>query len=327
MAEPPPELSVVLVNHDGADVLPPALHALAANTSGEAEGIVVDSASSDRSWQDVERHWPAARALRFEDNIGFAAGCNRGAEAARGRLVAFVNFDARVEPGWDVPLRALLDDPAVAVATGLLLTPDGQTLEAAGLDIAPNTATYGRQGGEPRANAPAAPVDVAAASGALTMVRRDEFLALGGFYEPLWMYGEEADYCLRAHEHGRVVLHPGSAIRHDVGHASGPHQSPVRLYWSSRNRLVNAARHLPARALLASVAASAAFDALTLVQIRRPWALATVARGWRDGLRLAREVRADRTPEERARSARRLVSTRTAIAEQRRLGRLSARPR
>ena len=40
------------------------------------------------------------------------------------------------------------------------------------------------------------------------MVRRDEFLALGGFYEPLFMYGEEADYCLRAP--GRVVLHPAA---------------------------------------------------------------------------------------------------------------------
>ena len=39
------------------------------------------------------------------------------------------------------------------------------------------------------------------------MVRREEFLALGGFYEPLFMYGEEADYCLRVP--GRVVLAPG----------------------------------------------------------------------------------------------------------------------
>ena len=32
------------------------------------------------------QHWDAARALRFEHNIGFAPGCNRGAEAARGPL-------------------------------------------------------------------------------------------------------------------------------------------------------------------------------------------------------------------------------------------------
>jgi GT2 family glycosyltransferase len=316
-----PELSVVLVNYNGADCLPQALEALARNTADGAEGIVIDSASGDGSWRDVERHWPAARAIRHEENIGFAAGCNRGAEAARGRLVAFVNFDGEVEPGWDAPLRALLEDPRVAVATGLLVTPDGETLEAAGLAIAPNTATYGLSSGEPRASAPREPVAVAAASGALMMVRRDEFLSAGGFDELLWMYGEEADFFLRTLERGRVVLHPGSAIRHKVGHASGPHQSPVRLYWPSRNRLINAARHLAGPAFARSLAASAAFDLLTLAQVRRAWAVAAVARGWRDGLRLMPRVRRERTAAQRVAAGRRLVGLRTAIAEQRRLGR------
>ncbi len=316
------ELSVVLVNHDGADCLPAALAALARNTGTESvEGIVVDSASSDGSWRDVQRHWEKARALRFDENIGFAAGCNRGAEAAHGRLVAFVNFDGEVEPGWDEPLRELLSDPTVSVVTGLLLDAEGETLEAAGLAIAPNMATYGRQEGERRTAAPAEPVDVAAASGALMMVRRDEFLALGGFYEPIFMYGEEADLALRVP--GRIVLHPGSAIRHRHGHAAGPARSRTRLYWGSRNRLVNAARHLPARALLRSIASSLAFDGLTLAQLRSRGALAAVGRGWRDGLAAVPRERRARTPDERRRARARLVPLREAMAQQRRLGRLS----
>ena len=127
---------------------------------------------------------------------------------------------------------------------------------------------------------------MAAASGGLMMVRRSDFLALDGFYEPIFMYGEEADYCLRVP--GRVVLHPASASRHESGHASGPHQSPLRIYWSSRNRLLNAARHLSTPALVDSVLASGAFDALTLAQARSRPALNAIARGWRDGLRLMR---------------------------------------
>ncbi len=101
----------------------------------------------------MERYWIAARSIRSDENIGFCAGCNRGAAAARGRLLAFVNFDAQVEPGWDSPLRDLLDNPATAVATGLLLRSDGDDLEAAGLEIAPNMATYGRLEGLPRGTA------------------------------------------------------------------------------------------------------------------------------------------------------------------------------
>jgi GT2 family glycosyltransferase len=314
----PVELSVVLVNHNGAGCLPSALEALARHTDTErAECIVVDSGSSDGSWRDVERHWDAARSLRFEENIGFCAGCNRGAAAARGRLLAFVNFDGRVEPGWDRPLRELLEDPGVAVATGLLLRADGDELEAAGLAIAPNLATYGRLEGAPRHAAPPAPADVSAASGALMMVRRDDFLTLGGFWETLFMYGEEADYCLRAG--GRVVLEPRSAILHAHGHAAGPARSDIRLYWPSRNRLLNAARHLPGHALLSSVMASAAFDLLTLMRVRRGSALRSVLRGWGQGIVAMPAQRDSRTRSQRRAAARRRVTLRTAIREHVRL--------
>ena len=79
---------------------------------------------------------------RFEENIGFCAGCNRGADEAQGRLLAFVNFDAEVEPGWDVPLAAPRR-PDVSVATGLLLAPGRLDDRGGGSRIAPNTATYG----------------------------------------------------------------------------------------------------------------------------------------------------------------------------------------
>lgn len=311
----------MLVNHNGATCLPTTLGALEQNTlTADAECLVVDSGSSDGSWHGVESFWDKARALRFDQNIGFCAGCNRGAEAARGRLLAFVNFDAVVEPSWDEPLARLLDDPGVSVATGLLLSPDGSTLEAAGLEIAPNTATFGRLQGRPREEAPREPGDVTAASGALMMVRRADFLDLGGFYEGFFMYGEEADYCLRVP--GRVVLHPGSAVRHDQGSASGPLRSPFRLYWHSRNRLLNAARQLPLPAVIRSVLASAAFDVLTLGQTRTRAAVGAVARGWRDGLRGMAHERGARTPPERREAARRLVSLREAVREQRRLGRV-----
>jgi GT2 family glycosyltransferase len=316
-----PELSVVLVNYNGAECLGPTLAALARNTSCSAvEGIVVDSGSTDDSWRDVEKVWDRARSLRFEENIGFCAGCNRGAEAAQGRLVAFVNFDAEVESAWDAPLRALLEDPGVSVATGLVLGPDGSILEAVGLDIAPNMSGYGRKEGEPRDSLPSDPIDVPVAPGALMMVRRAEFLELGGFYEPFFMYFEEVDYCLRVP--GRIVLHPGSAVRHELGHASGPARSSIRLYRGSRNRLLTAARHLPAPALARSVLLAAGFDALTLLQLRSVQALRVVLEGWRDGLRLIPGARSARTPEERRRASKRLVSFREAVAQQRRLGRL-----
>lgn len=321
MADRPVDLTVVLVNHEGAECLPRTLTALAANTVAEnVECLVVDSGSSDRSWEEVERFWDKARALRFDENIGFCAGCNRGAEEAQGRLLAFVNFDGEVEPGWDAPLAAGLDDQAVSVTTGLLLSLDGETIQAAGLDIAPNTAVVGRLDGMPRSAAPTSPLDVPAATGALMMVRREDFLALDGFYEGFFMYGEEADYCLRVP--GRIVLRPESAMRHEYGHAAGPQRSVTRLYWGSRNRLINTARHLPAGSFAKSVVASMGFDLLTLAQLRSGSATRAIASGWVDGTRAMRGERSARTAEERRSAPGHLMSLRQAIAEQRRLGRI-----
>jgi GT2 family glycosyltransferase len=152
------------------------------------------------------------------------------------------------------------------------------------------------------------------------MMRRDDFLALGGFYEPIWMYGEEADLSLRAP--GRVVADPRSAIRHEIGHAAGPRASVTRVYWPSRNRLINAVRHLRGRRLAISLVASVTFDAALLAGRRDARTFHAVMRGWRDGLRLLPgELRASRGPR-RARPTRRIVSFRVALADQRRLARL-----
>ncbi len=315
------DLSIILVNHNGAGCLTGALAALREHTAANrVECLVVDSGSTDGSWLEVEEQWENARAVRFEENIGFCAGCNRGAEIARADLIAFVNFDSLVEADWDTPLRRALESPDISIAGGLLLRPDGATVEAAGLAIAPNTATFGLAEDASRESVGTERFYTAAASGALMMVRRDEFLRLGGFYEAIWMYGEEADLCLRMP--GRVVIDPRSASCHEVGHAAGPPRSSLRLYWPSRNRLINSARHLTLGHMILSVVASAAFDMLAVSQVRTRQAGSAICRGWRDGPRMMLAERHARSRDERRQASAKLVSIRDSVAQQRRLGRL-----
>jgi|GEM_PF-2795156 len=315
------DLSIVLVNYNGDACLPSALRALRDNTAAKSvDCIVVDSGSTDESWEGVERYWNKARVIRYEQNIGFCSGCNRGAESARGELIAFVNFDSTVEDHWDAPLVRTLDDAGISIAGGMLVREDGVTVEAAGLAIAPNTATFGLSENASRESIGSETFEVVAASGALMMVRREEFLRLGGFFEPIWMYGEEADLCLRVA--GRVVIDPRSATRHAVGHAAGPPRSPLRLYWPSRNRLINSARHLTTWRIIVAVVSSAAFDLLTLAQVRSWEAARSIARGWRDGLLAMPAERGARTRAERKLASSKLASLREAVAQQRRLGRL-----
>jgi hypothetical protein len=71
-----------------------------------------------------------------------------------------------------------------------------------------------------------------------------------------------------------------------------------------------------------AVATSAAFDLVSLATVRRLDAVSAVARGWVEGLRAMPSERRARGPNERREAARRLVTLRVAVAQQRRLGRL-----
>jgi N-acetylglucosaminyl-diphospho-decaprenol L-rhamnosyltransferase len=74
----------------------------------------------------------ADRVLRPQRNLGFTGGTNLGIAAARGELLATVNDDAVVEPGWLATLAAALRfDPRAAAAQGVNLLADARDLDAA----------------------------------------------------------------------------------------------------------------------------------------------------------------------------------------------------
>jgi GT2 family glycosyltransferase len=322
----------VLVNHDGKRFLPAALAALHENTTcKETEIIVVDSGSMDGS-ADAEQLTDGAlpmRVIRRAENVGFCAGNNLGAIAARGRLVCFTQTDGEVQAGWDVPLRAALDgDAGVAAAGGVVLkSGPGELIDSAGIAIAPNFAAWSLCENQTPAHAgldPGTPArEVVGVSPALLMTRRADHLRIGGFWETLWMYGDEPDYALRIGRLGRVLVCPDSRMIHHIGGAAGEHQSPLRLYQSSRNRLLNIARHLPGRRLPVAIAFAAAFDALQLAQQRNAAALRAIATGWLAGLRAMPDARTLSTSAEREANLEKIATLREALAQQRSLGRTS----
>src|SRR4029450_6710146 len=88
-----PEVAFVLVNYNGEKHLASILTSIQALSypATKMEVVVVDNASTDRSL-DVIAHFPAVRVLRQRANIGFAAGCNVGAQSTTADLLAFVNI-------------------------------------------------------------------------------------------------------------------------------------------------------------------------------------------------------------------------------------------
>ncbi|MBM2811432.1 MAG: glycosyl transferase family 2, partial [Chloroflexi bacterium] len=263
---PAPRLSIVIPNYDGEEHLTACLEALAEldYPADRREVIVVDNGSKDGSVQLIRRDFPSVRVVQSGSNLGLAAACNRGAHEATGSVVAFLNNDMRVQPGWARELvQPLIEQSDVAATGGRILSWTGKAIDFVG-----GTVNFYGHGFQPLHGRPAEESELAGpkpllfACGGSMAVRRDVFLACGGFDEDFFAFFEDIDLGWRLWVLGYRVLYVPSAVAYHKGHATGSrmpaHQ--LRLLYE-RNAMAtiiknyddaNLARVLPAALFLAA---------------------------------------------------------------------------
>lgn len=220
-----PLVSIVVVTYGGFDWVLPALRAVADNTDPCYQVIVVDNASPDGTGARLRDAVEGATVVLNDGNVGFGAGANQGALLAQGRHLFFLNSDAFVQPGWLPPLLAILDsNPDVAVVASRLVEPDGTLQEAGGLVGANGYAGQLGMGAGAAESEFRFRRQVDFASGAALLIRRQEFLAVGGFHPSYVMgYFEDVDLCLELARKGlRTIYEPASVVSHLRGASTDP---------------------------------------------------------------------------------------------------------
>ncbi len=106
----PARATVVVVNWNGAHLLPACLDALLAQRTGAPyEVVVVDNASSDDSLAVLARY-PSVRVVRNAANLGFAGGNNSALRGVTTPYAVLLNNDATPEPDWLERLLAPFED-------------------------------------------------------------------------------------------------------------------------------------------------------------------------------------------------------------------------
>jgi len=82
-------VSIVIVNWNGAEILPECLRSLLRLNHNDIEIVIVDNGSTDGS-VDIVREicGGGVKIVRLEKNVGFAAGVNIGVENASGEFIA-----------------------------------------------------------------------------------------------------------------------------------------------------------------------------------------------------------------------------------------------
>lgn len=250
-----PSLTVIVVSYETRDLTMRCLETLVSTTGAlRPEIIVIDNASSDGSADAVAAAFPEVILIRSQANLGFAAANNLAARHARGAYLLLLNPDTETRPGAVEALLAFArTHPEAGICGGRTVFPDGSLnpascwnrmtprsllFSAIGLSTAFPRSTFLNPegiGGWPRDSV--REVDIVV--GCFLMIPRALWERLGGFDMRYFMYGEEADLCLRVRRLGyRPMITPEATIMHLVGASSGKKADKVVLLARAKATLI-----------------------------------------------------------------------------------------
>ncbi len=195
-------VSVIAINYNGGLVIGRFVDSIWAADTAPLEVIVVDNASSDGSLE-VLRGRSDITLVESGENLGFGRGCNLGAQHARADMLLFCNPDVQLYPDT---LACLVRDLRAAPEAAIVVPALDEPMHPAHVR-------------EPRVE------EVAAMAGAIMLVDRAHFDAVGGFDPSIFLYSEDTDLCYRTWLAGRRVLKDWDAVAaHDVHGSGGGHR-------------------------------------------------------------------------------------------------------
>jgi GT2 family glycosyltransferase len=248
-------VSIIVVSYNTRDLTLACLRSVIEQTKSVSYNLVViDNASQDGSANAVAEAFPQVQLIRSEQNLGFAAANNLAAQIVNGRYLLLLNPDTVVLDGAVDRLLAFAHShPQARIWGGRTVFEDGSlnpsscwgrqtcwslTTQALGLNVFfPNSTAFNPEciGGWPRDSI--REVDIV--SGCFFLIRRDFWNQLGGFDPAFFMYGEEADLCLRAKAFGsRPMITPKATIVHLGGASERIRGDKITKVLIARTRLM-----------------------------------------------------------------------------------------
>src|SRR4051812_37808132 len=196
-------LTAVVVTYNSEGCVTACVRALETHLP-EAERIVVDNGSVDRTLELVRQTSPGTAIVSGGGNIGFGQACNLGVRSASNRHVLLLNPDVVVRRADREALQKLFKLPVLGLVAPLLAADSDATarhhvlpqrhwvseaLEHALGPLRPRELAGRRMGSDATGQG--------WVSGAMLVVRCDEFERVGGFSDDLFLYYEDRDLSAR----------------------------------------------------------------------------------------------------------------------------------
>ena len=275
------KVSVIILTWNGRAYLSECLDSLAAQSCRDFETILVDNGSSDGSAEYVRGAYPWVRLLELPENVGFAAGNNRGLALAQGDYIVTLNNDTKASPEFLAELvRVAASDARIGmVAAKMRNYYQSEQLDAVGLKIGTNGLGYNIGIGETDSGQ----YDDAAIfgpCGGAALYRREMLDETGFFDSDFFAYYEDFDLAWRARLAGWKALAAPRALVYHVHSATGGEMSRFKTYYTHRNKWFVIIKNWPLALLLKRLPVLFFYDiaALVLAWLKGVGAAAVAAR-------------------------------------------------
>lgn len=247
----PREIGVVVVNYRQPALTEAAVDSLRRTPEwGRLAVYVVDNGSGDGSDGRLAASCADCTVIPSAANLGFSGGNNLGIRRALEdgvRWILLLNNDAEAEPEFLAPLMAAVADGRSLAAPKIVFASDPSRVWYGGGHVDRNRGGFYHETEAARADEPR---EVGFASGCCLLLPAAFFADCGFLDESFFLYYEDAELCLRAAHAGyRIRYEPRSVVRHRVSASTGGEESPLAVYYGTRNRLALLFRHgFPGRA-------------------------------------------------------------------------------
>ncbi len=231
-----PSVFIILVNWNGKSVTLECLNSLAAVTYSNVKVVVVDNASTDGSAAEFKKRHPQVVILEQNENLRFAGGNNAGMKYAiddGADLICLLNNDTTVDKDFlnHLVLRIQSDAKIGMVGPKIYYHDDPARIWFAGGEFSMWTGTMKHTGiRELDRGQHDAAREIDYASGCCILTKREVVEQIGMLDESYFMYGEDADWCMRARRAGySICFEPKAKVWHKLSVASGGHLSLFKM--------------------------------------------------------------------------------------------------
>lgn len=241
------KVAVVILNWNGEILLKEFLPAVLENSIfPDAEIIVADNASSDKSIEILKQDFPSVKIIQLDKNYGFTGGYNRALKQVDSEYIVLLNSDIAPGKDWLVPLVKELDEnlqTAICVpkiksyrhpkcyeyagAAGGFIDKYGFPFCRGRIfnQIEEDLGQYNKSG------------SIFWASGAAMVIRTQLYFDVGGLDEDFFAHMEEIDLCWRLKNRGWDVKYVAESEVYHLGGATLDYNNPRKVYLNFRNNL------------------------------------------------------------------------------------------